>query len=213
MIKIDGHSFIFTEVESAGRAFYLKLAEAYPAPFSTKPVIVLQTKHQLQKQVLDFLNRPKDAARFAREQAQRAREIATEWKTIGAKMDTALDGVIANYKKLQETAVDLARTGHSAPPNMNHYVIKYLSHVLWNAGIDLTGGFLGIPERGSTFENILAAQAGYVHTKTAHVIGDLVEPPKVEEAPEVERLPEEPCMTFHKSNEALESWEASRRTA
>jgi hypothetical protein len=152
VIKIDGHSFIFTEVESAGRAFYLKLAEAYPAPFSTKPVIVLQTKHQLQKQVLDFLNRPKDAARFAREQAQRAREIATEWKTIGAKMDTALDGVIANYKKLQETAVDLARTGHSAPPNMNHYVIKYLSHVLWNAGIDLTGGF---PSRRGSLSGLL----------------------------------------------------------
>jgi hypothetical protein len=63
VFRLDYHMFIEMEVEVEGRAFLLKLAEALPGVgLNAKPVIALQTKDQLVRQVLGFINRLGDAA-------------------------------------------------------------------------------------------------------------------------------------------------------
>jgi hypothetical protein len=58
VFNISSHRFIFTEVESNGRSFLLKLAEAFPGD---PPIIQLQTEAQISKQVREFCEN-RDAA-------------------------------------------------------------------------------------------------------------------------------------------------------
>jgi len=59
VLRIDKHTFVMTEVESSGRTFLLKLAEAFPgySGYDISPVvIVLQTRVQIVKQVSEFVD-------------------------------------------------------------------------------------------------------------------------------------------------------------
>jgi hypothetical protein len=63
VIQLVGHFFIYVEVEFSGRAFLLRLAEAYPSLSLGKLVDVkLQTQAQIEKQVRDFVDRRNEDA-------------------------------------------------------------------------------------------------------------------------------------------------------
>jgi hypothetical protein len=62
VIRIDKHTFIECEVEVSGKALLIRLGEAFPNYEPGKPIsVTLQTKSELQRQVLNFLNLPEDA--------------------------------------------------------------------------------------------------------------------------------------------------------
>jgi hypothetical protein len=151
-----------------------------------------------------------EAERIAFELAVAAREIAETQPAIGAALDKSLADFLENYQKLQEVIIDLERRGFGAGArHIGFYLTQYLSHVLFYAKID-TAGAAGSPPRGTTFKSIMSAQAGYVHKKTAVIIGDVVEPTPVAEVPAV-ALPEDgPCLTVEKSNKILDAWNAAR---